>query len=31
VYTWRFPGDWYDIGSREQLEEADRLLSASPG
>jgi glucose-1-phosphate thymidylyltransferase len=31
VYTWRFPGDWYDIGSREQLEGADRLLSASPG
>ena len=29
VYAWRFPGDWYDIGSREQLEEADRLLSQS--
>ena len=29
VYTWRFPGDWYDIGSREQLEEADRILSHS--
>jgi glucose-1-phosphate thymidylyltransferase len=28
VYAWRFPGDWYDIGSREQLEEADRLLSS---
>jgi glucose-1-phosphate thymidylyltransferase len=27
VYAWRFPGDWYDIGSKEQLEEADRLLS----
>ena len=29
VFAWRFPGDWYDIGSREQLEEADRLLSQS--
>jgi glucose-1-phosphate thymidylyltransferase len=29
VYAWRFPGDWYDIGSREQLEEADRILSQS--
>jgi len=29
VYAWRFPGDWYDIGSREQLEEADRLLTQS--
>jgi glucose-1-phosphate thymidylyltransferase len=29
VYAWPFPGDWYDIGSREQLEEADRLLSAT--
>lgn len=28
VYAWRFPGDWYDIGSKEQLEEADRLLSS---
>jgi glucose-1-phosphate thymidylyltransferase len=24
VYTWRVPGAWYDIGSRESLEEADR-------
>jgi len=29
VYAWRFPGDWYDIGSREQLEEADRILLQS--
>jgi glucose-1-phosphate thymidylyltransferase len=29
VYTWPLPGNWYDIGSREQLEEADRLLSSS--
>jgi glucose-1-phosphate thymidylyltransferase len=28
VYAWRFSGDWYDIGSKEQLEEADRLLSS---
>jgi len=27
VYTWRVPGRWYDIGSREQLEEADRVFS----
>jgi glucose-1-phosphate thymidylyltransferase len=31
VYTWRLPGEWYDIGSREQLEEADRLLSPTSG
>ncbi len=29
VYTWRVPGQWYDIGSREQLEEADRVFSQS--
>ncbi len=28
VYTWRVPGLWYDIGSRESLEEADRIFSA---
>ena len=28
VYAWELPGEWYDIGSREQLEEADRILSA---
>jgi glucose-1-phosphate thymidylyltransferase len=27
-YTWPVPGRWYDIGSREQLEEADRAFSA---
>ncbi len=27
VYTWRVPGIWYDIGSRESLEEANRLFS----
>lgn len=27
VYTWRVPGRWYDIGDREQLEEADRVFS----
>jgi glucose-1-phosphate thymidylyltransferase len=26
VYAWRVPGRWYDIGSRETLEEADREL-----
>jgi glucose-1-phosphate thymidylyltransferase len=28
VYTWPVPGRWYDIGSREQLEEADRIFSS---
>jgi glucose-1-phosphate thymidylyltransferase len=28
VYTWHVPGRWYDIGSREQLDEADRVFSA---
>ncbi len=32
VYTWRVPGRWFDIGSFEQLEEANRILSgAEPG
>jgi glucose-1-phosphate thymidylyltransferase len=29
VYTWRLPGEWYDIGSAETLEEADRIFSHS--
>ena len=29
VYAWRFPGEWYDIGSKEQLEDADRRFSAT--
>ncbi|MGH3134662.1 MAG: nucleotidyltransferase family protein [Gaiellaceae bacterium] len=29
VYTWRLPGEWYDIGSSETLEEADRIFSQS--
>lgn len=28
VYTWRVPGLWFDIGSKEQLAEADRVFSA---
>jgi len=28
-YTWKVPGAWYDIGSREQLEVADRIFSQS--
>jgi glucose-1-phosphate thymidylyltransferase len=28
VYTWRVPGVWYDIGSRETLREADEAFSA---
>jgi glucose-1-phosphate thymidylyltransferase len=29
VYTWRVPGVWFDIGSFEQLEEADRVFRAA--
>ncbi len=29
VYTWRLPGQWYDIGSAETLAEADRIFSQS--
>lgn len=29
VYTWRLPGAWYDIGSVETLQEADRIFSQS--
>jgi len=28
VYTWRVPGLWFDIGSKEHLAEADRIFSA---
>jgi glucose-1-phosphate thymidylyltransferase len=28
VYTWRVPGIWFDIGSKDQLAEADRIFSA---
>ena len=27
VYTWTVPGLWYDIGSKETLEEADRIFA----
>ena len=27
VYTWSVPGTWYDIGSKENLEEADQIFS----
>ena len=26
-YTWTVPGLWYDVGSRETLEEANRVFS----
>ncbi len=29
-YTWRVPGTWYDIGSRETFEEANRVFAALP-
>ncbi len=28
VYTWKVPGQWFDIGGKESLEEADHLFSA---
>ena len=27
VRTWRVPGLWFDIGSKETLDEADRVFS----
>jgi len=27
VYTWNVPGIWYDIGSKETLEEANRIFA----
>lgn len=27
VYTWRVPGIWFDIGSKDALEEANRVFS----
>ncbi|MFN2576734.1 MAG: nucleotidyltransferase family protein [Pyrinomonadaceae bacterium] len=27
VYIWRVPGIWYDVGSKETLEEANRIFS----
>lgn len=27
VYTWTVPGIWFDIGSKETLEEADRIFA----
>ncbi len=27
VYTWKVPGLWYDIGSKEALEEANRVFA----
>jgi glucose-1-phosphate thymidylyltransferase len=29
VHAWRLPGEWYDIGSAETLQEADRIFSQS--
>jgi glucose-1-phosphate thymidylyltransferase len=29
VYTWKAPGLWFDIGSKESLEQANRLFAAS--
>jgi glucose-1-phosphate thymidylyltransferase len=26
-YTWRVPGIWYDIGSKETLEEANKIFT----
>jgi glucose-1-phosphate thymidylyltransferase len=29
VYTWQVPGEWYDIGSAETLQDADTIFSQS--
>jgi glucose-1-phosphate thymidylyltransferase len=29
VYTWRVPGLWFDIGSKENLEEANRIFAGA--
>jgi len=29
VYTWRVPGLWYDIGSKESLDEANKIFANS--
>jgi glucose-1-phosphate thymidylyltransferase len=29
-YTWRVPGIWYDIGSKETLQEANRIFAGLP-
>jgi len=31
VYTWRVPGLWYDIGSKESLDEANKIFANSAG
>jgi glucose-1-phosphate thymidylyltransferase len=31
VYTWRIPGLWFDIGSKETLEEANQIFASLPG
>jgi len=30
VYTWRVPGVWFDIGSKDALEEANRVFAKKP-
>jgi glucose-1-phosphate thymidylyltransferase len=30
VFTWRVPGVWYDIGSKETLEEANQIFKKLP-
>jgi glucose-1-phosphate thymidylyltransferase len=31
VYTWRVPGLWFDIGSKETLEEANQIFAKFAG
>lgn len=31
VYVWQVPGLWYDIGSKETLEEANRIFATTGG
>ena len=30
VYTWPVPGLWFDIGSKETLEEANQIFASKP-
>jgi glucose-1-phosphate thymidylyltransferase len=30
VFTWRVPGLWFDIGSKETLAQADKIFSTLP-
>jgi glucose-1-phosphate thymidylyltransferase len=31
VQTWQVPGTWFDVGSKETLEEANRIFAQFAG